>query len=416
MPIPRLSAAIIVKNEEAIILRCIENCKKFADEIIIVDTGSTDRTIELAKSVEGVQVFLSEKFDKDTKIADFSFSEAKNEAIRRCTGNRVIWWDADDTIDDANAKRIVSLSLDRKVALYSFTIEYGLSRFMHCRMFPNGLGICFDEAHACHEYLDPKGRPNLAQRDISIVHQPYGKKPCSSTRNLSILKTDYEKRNRRDQRTLFYLANSEMELGHNVDAIKHYDEYLAVSQWNEERAFARYYKAKCLLSLKRNSECAAECMRSHAEDMRLAEPLCLLGDLFRGLADYERAILWYKLASLIPFPTDCQLFVRKDLYENYPLDRIRDCQAASVKKVVSKRHILVRFPEDSAYHQTAIDACLRIGQSGQAAISFLCGNAETARKALAAGLQLGKPTDKFVEFDTSKNDVSWLCRSVGVVC
>ena len=416
MSIPRLSAAIIVKNEEAIILRCIENCQKFADEIIIVDTGSTDKTMELAKSVPGVYVYRSMKFNKDTKLADFSFSEAKNEAIRKCTGKWIIWWDADDTIDAESAKKIVELSNSDKKCLWTFSIKYGVSRFDHCRMFLSELGIEFDEDHACHEYLGTKGYPNLANRDIVIEHLPFQGKPCSSTRNVEILRTDYHKRRRRDQRTLFYLANAEMELGNNLDAVKYYDEYLKLSVCNEERCFARYYKAQCLQRLAKNSEAVIEGIRANAEDLRLAEPLCFLGDIFKGLGDYQRALCWYKLASLVPYPKDCVLFIRRDFYENYPLDRIRECESLIKKKDELKRNLVVRLPQDKSLHQVSLSACIFALHSGQVKISILCTDPETARQAIQMGIDLAKPDSSFVEFDFTKQTPQWLCRSVGVVC
>jgi glycosyltransferase involved in cell wall biosynthesis len=72
------SVAIITFNEEANIKDCIESVDKWADEIIVLDSMSTDRTIEIAKSFSKVKVF-SQKFK--------GHIEQKNDAISLCAGS-----------------------------------------------------------------------------------------------------------------------------------------------------------------------------------------------------------------------------------------------------------------------------------------------------------------------------------------
>ena len=86
----RLSACTITKNEALNIKRSIDSYKEFVDEIIVVDTGSVDDTVEIAKNA-GAKVFNFE-WNND-------FSAAKNFAIDNCTGDWIIFLDADEWFD-----------------------------------------------------------------------------------------------------------------------------------------------------------------------------------------------------------------------------------------------------------------------------------------------------------------------------
>ena len=84
-----VSLCMIVKDEEAVLSRCLTSVGDFADEIIIVDTGSKDRTKEIAGRFTD-------------KIYDFAwrddFAAARNFAFEKGTGDYLFWLDADDVI------------------------------------------------------------------------------------------------------------------------------------------------------------------------------------------------------------------------------------------------------------------------------------------------------------------------------
>src|SRR5690242_5378631 len=83
---PSISACLIVKNEEANLLRCLGSIRSSVDEIVVVDTGSTDRTVSVAESL-GARVFHFEWCD--------DFSAARNESLRHAIGDWIIWVDGD---------------------------------------------------------------------------------------------------------------------------------------------------------------------------------------------------------------------------------------------------------------------------------------------------------------------------------
>lgn len=92
MPQIKLSACMIVKNEKNVLMRCLESLKGEVDEIVIVDTGSTDGTDEIARLY--ADVYEQRIFDP------WDFSEARNYSMDLATGNRILIIDADEWVSE----------------------------------------------------------------------------------------------------------------------------------------------------------------------------------------------------------------------------------------------------------------------------------------------------------------------------
>ena len=98
---PQLSLCMIARDNERTIGAALEVIRRFVDEIVVVDTGSKDRTPEIAASL-GARVFQFPWCD--------DFSAARNESIRHALGQWIFWMDTDDTIDEENARRVRGLA------------------------------------------------------------------------------------------------------------------------------------------------------------------------------------------------------------------------------------------------------------------------------------------------------------------
>ena len=94
---PLISLAMIVKNEEATLAHCLESVKPLVDEMVVVDTGSTDKTIEIAKGF-GAKIYHFDWCD--------DFSAARNESLKHCTGDWVLILDADEAIDPLDYEKV----------------------------------------------------------------------------------------------------------------------------------------------------------------------------------------------------------------------------------------------------------------------------------------------------------------------
>src|SRR5438445_13689656 len=88
---------MIVKNEETRLPACLESASDLFDEVVVVDTGSSDNTKEVALRY-GVRVY-------DFHWVD-SFAAARNEALRHATARWIMWLDADDRLDQENRERL----------------------------------------------------------------------------------------------------------------------------------------------------------------------------------------------------------------------------------------------------------------------------------------------------------------------
>jgi len=99
----KVSLTMIVRDEENNLPHCLESVAGLFDEIVVVDTGSTDRTVEIARSF-GARVF-------DFVWVD-DFSAARNAALARATGDYAFWLDADDVVDPREREKLQAL-LDR---------------------------------------------------------------------------------------------------------------------------------------------------------------------------------------------------------------------------------------------------------------------------------------------------------------
>jgi glycosyltransferase involved in cell wall biosynthesis len=91
---------MIVRNNESTIAAAVTSILPWVGEVIVVDTGSTDRTAEICRQL-GCKVFHFPWPD--------SFSAARNESLKYATGEWIFWMDSDDVIDAENGRKLAEL-------------------------------------------------------------------------------------------------------------------------------------------------------------------------------------------------------------------------------------------------------------------------------------------------------------------
>jgi glycosyltransferase involved in cell wall biosynthesis len=189
-----LSVCMIVKNEAKNIRAVIKNVGAVADEIIIVDTGSTDGTQDIIIDC-GLSVY---NFKWNT-----NFSAARNESLKYATCDWIMWVDADDFIPVESIEEINRLKQVDDKNFFIFTIKninpqnsdfIGGNEFFQNRMFPNGLNIKFEGR--LHEQFTKSAESNGLTRkftDIIIEHHGYQNPQTVAQklkRNISIMLID----------------------------------------------------------------------------------------------------------------------------------------------------------------------------------------------------------------------------------
>jgi len=191
----KLSLCLIVKNEERNLPPCIAPLKSVLDEIVVVDTGSTDRTKEVARQL-GARVF-------DFPWVD-DFSAARNESIRRATGDYVLWLDGDDRFDESEVQKLARLksmlSPKRDKGYYLCVNNQspvdGETHFYQLRIFPRVPGAEFQGRihEQIYHRLNRLGIP-LIQTDIVLRHTGYPDASAvvqKSERNLKLIYKEME--------------------------------------------------------------------------------------------------------------------------------------------------------------------------------------------------------------------------------
>ena len=196
---PTVSLCMIVRDEERVLADCLASIRPFVDEIVVVDTGSADGTVEIARSF-------------GAKLSSFpwcdDFSAARNASLAQATGDWILWMDADDTIPEECGRKLrdlVLLAEDRvtgllmQVQIPPAPGETGFTVVDHVKLFRNGLGLRF-EGRIHEQILEPIYRlgGQVQRSDLYVVHSGYDYSPAGQARkrarDLTLLEKDLAER------------------------------------------------------------------------------------------------------------------------------------------------------------------------------------------------------------------------------
>lgn len=138
-----ISLCMIVKNEERVLSDCLKSALPFFTQIVVVDTGSTDRTKEIASEL-GAEVYEFPWTD--------SFSEARNHSLTHARGKWVFWMDADDTLPFWAGEELLRNVLEAQAGVTAFVVPVQFidegngagTRVDHVKLFRNHPTVKFE--------------------------------------------------------------------------------------------------------------------------------------------------------------------------------------------------------------------------------------------------------------------------------
>ncbi len=317
---PTISLCMIVRDEESVLDRCLSCVKDIADEIIIVDTGSTDKTKEIAALYTD-------------KIYDFKwiddFSAARNFSFSKASMDYIMWLDADDVIDSENKKKLLNLKESPAMTADVYMMKYhvgfdssGVPNFSYyrerllkrsCNFFWNG---------AVHEAITPRGK--IEYSDIAVLHKKL--KVNDPDRNLKIFEKMIENKTVLDTRQKYYYARELYFHQKYAEAIKIFNDFFdADDRWIENSISACLDLSRCYMKLGQRNNALNSLFQSFLYDSPRAEICCEIGYIKFEEQKYHEAIFWYELASKMKYSAENGGFSSVDCYGYIPYMQLCVC-------------------------------------------------------------------------------------------
>ncbi len=285
-----ISLCMIVKNEEKVLARCLDSIAGLMDEIIIVDTGSTDKTKEIAEKYTD-NIYDFEWIDDFAAARNFAFSKATKEYIYSA--------DADEVLDEENYRlfadlkevllpeiEIVQMKYGNQLAhgtAYNFDEEYRPKLFRRLRSF-----TWIEPVHE-QVRLDPV----VFDSDIVITHMPHEN---HAKRDFHVFQAKIAQGVRLSKR-LHHMYAMELYISGDVDDLAEAESFFAESAVDSERSLDEVKEAACIV-------CRSARMRGDSHTMLKmslkdlltegSSEMCYeLGEYFYERGDYAEAAMWY---------------------------------------------------------------------------------------------------------------------------
>ncbi|MBD3317918.1 MAG: glycosyltransferase [Chitinivibrionales bacterium] len=262
-----LSVCMIVKNEAAVLGRCLRSVTGFAEEIIVVDTGSDDDTVAIAEEF-GATVIRSDWRD------DFSYS--RNISLDHASCTWILWLDADDVVPRESVMSLEELKAESPDKVFAFVVRNEKpggtgSEFVQARMFPRDSRIRFERR--IHEQVMPSALRSgfsMVTKPVVIEHHGYADPDAlrsKAERNVRVLMEEYGK-TKSDPVSAVEIADSLTIMERWEDAEKWYRRTLAVPSCSSQFPAIAGQAWMGLGNIQNRRGAHAEAVRSFGESVR----------------------------------------------------------------------------------------------------------------------------------------------------
>jgi hypothetical protein len=334
---------MIVKNEAAVIERCLDSVRSVIDRWVIVDTGSTDGTQDIIR--RHLRDRPGELHERPWR--DFAHNRSEALELARGIGDYTLIIDADDTLEMAPGVTLPPLSADS----YTITINHNDIVYRRPQLMRSSLPWRYEGV--LHEYVTCDGAGPAGQLSgIAIRLNPDGarrKDPQTYRRDAAILETALQTETNPFliARYRFYLAQSYRDCGRPEKAMASYLVRAELGFWQEEVFISLYGAAKLMeqLAYPEQQVIAAYLRAADAQPTRI-ESLYRASRFCRLKERYEEGYQIAKRGLNTPMPSGA-LFVEPKIYQTGLLDEFSvnaywsghnwDCLSASLKMLATEK-------------------------------------------------------------------------------
>ncbi|MDE7107094.1 MAG: glycosyltransferase [Clostridiales bacterium] len=315
-----LGLSMIVKNENEVLSRVLDGIKDVVDEIVIVDTGSTDNTMEIARR-------YTDKVYSFDWVNDFS--AARNFALSKVTADYWIWLDADDIVpqDTTNAiKRLMNKKNIADIVMLPYVAavdENGKPTFTYYRERIVKNVPSYTWQGAVHEAVELSGTVTTLNKPI-IHAKPTGR--INGTRNLDIYEGLIASGHKLTPRERYYYARELFYNNRTSDAAREFGRFIeGDGGFAANKADACLMLSDCFSALGNPQSAMQAALYRFAFTPPDGEGCCKLGALFFERGDYKSAAQWYALALKAKPNMKSGAFVQADYYGLIPLVWLTVC-------------------------------------------------------------------------------------------
>jgi len=308
--------AVMAKNEAHVLARALASAKPFVQAWVVLDTGSTDATADVARAtMSGVPGEVIAR-----PWQDFGRSRTELFELARPSADYTLMLDADDTIEGPSNARFPELTEPG----YSLMVHDGPLVYPRVQLLKSALPWRYDGV--CHEVAVCDG-VTVTTRIEGILYRRIGggarsKDPAKYRNDAARLDEDLQ-RDPTNARNVFYLAQSYEDAGDYPRALAQYERRSFMGGWDEEVFYALFRGARVreLLRFPRERVSTAYLEAWNARPHR-AEPLYHLAVLAREAEDWTRARSFASVAQSLPFPREDRLFIHHEIYAWRALDEL----------------------------------------------------------------------------------------------
>lgn len=296
-----ISLCMIVKNEQDTLERCLQSVRDIVDEIVIVDTGSTDQSKEIAGK------WISHVIDFEWID---NFAAARNFSFAKATMDYILWLDADDVLLPVDSQKLLDLKQSMSSVVDAVSMPY------HCDFDDYGnvtLNVRrtrlvkrsknYQWEGVVHEDLALKDGI-LYDSDIVVTHKK-NHQTSDPDRNLKIYKNLLDKGQEFTPRDMLHFAMELHQHRFYQKATEFYLKFLDMENITvEDRIYVFSKMADCYYYIGEREKEREYIFKSFTYDTPRPEFCCRLGYYFLEKSQFAQAAFWYNLATEVPVPNN----------------------------------------------------------------------------------------------------------------